>query len=324
MSSFRLAIWSALIVASQVQAQLRVPAPVADLGAMKSGQPLSHSFELINDGPEAVEILETRGSCGCLLGQVEPRIIQPGKSGSLVLRAHTLGQSAGPHSWGATLRYRQGSAENEITVGIKVCLVTEVSVEPATLTLITDNILTQIVTLTDRRAEPLKVVGVQTSSPDLEACLLDQDHGSGHIRLETQKGLAPGRHDELLTIDTDDPLYRQLQVPVTIIKTSVHVVAIPARVEMVAKAGEPASCLIRLRSESEQAVTISKVEVAHPALSCRWAPGPGKQATVRIQLDPGQWAGRILDTELTIHIAGPQMDNLKIPIFIHGTEQGRP
>src|SRR5262249_47286546 len=160
-----------------------------------------------------------------------------------------------------------------------VCLVTEVTVQPATLTLITDGNLTQLVTLTDQRQQPLRVVGVQTSNPGLQARLLDQHQGSAHIQLEAASTLASGRHDELLTIDTNDAGYRQLQVPVTIIKTSQTVSAIPARVELLAKEGEPASCLVRLRSDSEKVITVSKIESNHAALTCRWAPGPGNHAT---------------------------------------------
>src|SRR5438876_1065814 len=114
MASYVLAIWSVLITASQARSELRVPAPLVDLGDVKSGLPLTHSFELINDGPEAVEIRETRASCGCLIGKVEPRIIQPGERGTLVMNMHTLGQAAGPHSWKATVAYRQGGVASEI------------------------------------------------------------------------------------------------------------------------------------------------------------------------------------------------------------------
>jgi hypothetical protein len=288
-----------------------------DLGDVKSGLPLTHSFELINDSPEAVEILETRASCGCLIGKVEPRIIPAGERAALVLRMHTLGQAAGPHSWKATLRYRHEGVEKETTVGISVRLVTEVTVQPATLTLITEGILDQLVTLTDRRSEPLKVVGVQTSTTALQARLLDQGQGSAHIQLETGQTLAPGRHEEILTIDTDDPGYRQLQVPVTIIKTSRTVTALPARVELQTRAGESASCLVRLCSGSDEVVTISKIEAGHPALTCRWAPGPANQATVKIQLDPGQWTGHDLESTVTIHLAGSSKETLTIPVFVH-------
>jgi len=319
MASFRLAILIALLLASQARSQLRVPAPLVDLGGVKSGLPLSHSFDLINDGPEAVEILETRASCGCLIGNVEPRTIQPGQRGTLVLNMHTLGQAAGPHSWRATVAYRQGGVEKEITVAITVQLVTEVTVQPATVTLITDSTLIQLVTLTDQRAQPLKVVGVQTSKPGLQARLLDQDQGSAHIQLETASTLASGRHDELLTIDTNDAGYRQLQVPVTIIKTSQTVSAIPAKVELQSKAGEPASCLVRLRSDSEKAVTISKIESNHPALSCHWARGPGNQATLKIQLDSGQCGGHEVNSTITILLASPTSETLTIPVLIRGS-----
>lgn len=314
MPSFRFAIPLVLLLAAQARGELRVPAPVLALGELKAGLPLTHTFELINEGPEAVEILETRASCGCVAGKVEPRLIEPGERGSLVLRMHTLGQAAGPHSWKATVQYREGNVEKETTVGITVRLVTEVMVQPATLTLITAGDLSQVVTLTDQRAAPLKVIGLQTSSPALKASLLNQGRGAARIQLEIDQGFAPGRHDELLTIDTDDPGYRQFQVPVTILKSSATVTAIPARVEMQADAANAASCLIRLRSGSDQAIAISKIETGHEALACRWAPGPGLQATVKIQADSCQ----DLESTVTIHLTSPRKETLTIPVVVHG------
>lgn len=313
MPSFRFAIPVVLLLATQARSELRVPAPVVNLGEVKAGLPLTHTFELINDGPGIVEILDTRGSCGCVVGKVEPRVIQPGERGTLTLRMHTLGQAAGPHLWKATVGYRQGGMEKDITVGVQVRLVTEVTVQPATLTVITDGDLIQLVTLTDQRAKPLQVHGVQTSTPGLKARLLDQKTGTARIELETRKDLSPGRHDEMLTIDTDDPGYRQLQVPVTIIKTSQTVVAVPSRVEM---QGGTTSCLVRLRSGSEKAIAIGKIESVHPALTCRWAPGPDTQATVRIEADPRQLAGRELETTITIHLTSPTPETLSIPVVV--------
>ena len=317
MRSFRFAIPLVLLFASQVRSELYVPAPVIDLGEVKSGLPLTNSFELINTGPGVVEILETRASCGCLIGKVEPRTIQPGKSGTLVLRMHTLGQAAGPHTWKATVQYRQRGMEKEITVGVHVCLVTEVTVQPATLTLFTAGNLTQLVTVTDQRPKPLRVVSVQTSTPGLKAKLLKQESGSAQIQLEIDQALTGGRHDEILTIDTDDAGYRQLAVPVTVIKSSQSVTAIPARVELHASGNQPASCLIRLRSESEKAVTISKFETGNPGLTCRWAPGPDKQATVRVQFDPGNSVGMKLESAVTVHLASPVEESLVLPVSVH-------
>jgi hypothetical protein len=317
MPTCRFTIPLVLLFAAQARGELHVPTPVVDLGEVKSGLPLSHSFELINTGPDAVEIQDTRASCGCLIGKVEPRIIQPGGRAALALRMHTLGQAGGPHTWKATVQYRQGGQEKEITVGIQVHLVTEVTVQPATLTLVTAGNLTQVVTVTDQRPEPLRVVGVQISTPGLRAKLVGQEKGTAQIQLEVDQALSGGRHDEILTIDTDDADYRQLQVPVTVIKTSQTVTAIPAKVELYAGANQPVSCLIRLRSESDKAVTVSKIESANPALTSRWAAGPEKQATVRIQLDPEQRTGRELESTITIHLASPSQEALVIPVSVH-------
>jgi hypothetical protein len=75
--------------------------------------------------------------------------------------------------------------------------------------------------------------------------------------------------------------------------------------------------LIRLRSESEKAVSISKIETGSLGLKGHWAPGPDKQATVRVQLDPEHWANQELESTVTIHLTSPNQETLVIPVSVH-------
>jgi len=47
-----------------------VPAAV-DLGEVRGGPAREHRFELINDGPAIIEILDVERGCGCLTPRLE-------------------------------------------------------------------------------------------------------------------------------------------------------------------------------------------------------------------------------------------------------------
>jgi hypothetical protein len=311
---------------ARAQADLRIASPDADLGEIRGALPLTHTFELFNDGSETVEILETRAGCGCLVPCVEPHLIEPHGRGALVMQVTTLGQAAGPHDWNATVRFRQRGKESQISVRIRVRLVTEVTVQPAAVTLVTAGTMTQMVTLMDLRPEHLTVVEVQTSSPFLKARVLDQKrddagHWLARLQLAVESGFSPGRHEEKLSIISQDTLYRRLEIPVTILKqASAQVSASPSQVLLQPGPGRTASFLIRLRAAGNQPVYIAKVETGSPALTCRWASGPDRESTLRFELDLSRWDDQDFDGEaVRVHFSSPANEILTIPVRV-----GRP
>lgn len=56
-----------------------------DFGTVLSGQKATHVFTLTNSGPQAVQILEVRSSCGCTTAVLSARTVEPG--GKAELRA---------------------------------------------------------------------------------------------------------------------------------------------------------------------------------------------------------------------------------------------
>src|SRR5262249_50188852 len=124
------------------------------------------------------------------------------------------------------------------------------------------------------------------TSPHLSAQFTAEGRTS-RVHLEVKEGLPAGTHEEMLSIVTDDPGYRELRVPVTITKRDrASVSAAPATVNLTIPRGQPASSrIVLLRGEGDQPVEVEKIEVDNPALSCRWAPGPGKMATLKVTVD---------------------------------------
>jgi hypothetical protein len=304
-----------------IHAELQCLQTVVDKGEVRSGRSLSHRFLFVNRGIEAVEITDVRPSCGCLAPKLDKRRIQPGESGELLLEVNTLTQPAGLTSWRVTLIYKSGTVEQELSLFISARVVTEITVEPPALAIYTDSAIRHEVALIDRRTEPLIVRAVPTSSPYVRTHLGevyrdDAGHWRRTIQVEVTADCPEGTHEESLSICTSDPLYSELKVPFTIVKRPHRQVsAAPASVVLSEPANQALPARVVLLSAAEdREVHIDRVESDNPAVDCRWAQGPGHQATLKIRVDRKQISGDRLRAAVRVHLSQPAAETITIPI----------
>ena len=310
------------ILVPNVRAELKFAQPSVNLGEIRGGQALSQSFSFINSGTEEAEIIEVRPGCGCLSPKLSNTRLKPNEEGRLEIDLRTLGQSAGPHTWTAYVRYRSGEIEGEVPLRISAHVINDVQLQPASLSLIAQGPMTQELTLIDTRPRPLRVEQVHTSSKFLKARIVNQSkNAEGHRQIKLAVDLSgdcpPGQHSASLAIETGDPEYHRLIVPVAVtMSPSAALFAQPSALEINVAADGPAiSKFVRVGSALPGPVVIEKVIVAHPALSCTWARGPENAATIRVRVDPGRLDGA-MQTTLHIQVAGPQRQTLIVPIQI--------
>jgi hypothetical protein len=303
------------------RAEVHCEQPAAETGEVRSGTALSHRFALVNDSKETVEILDVSASCGCLTPRVDRRILAPGARGNVLVEINTLSQPAGRQSWRATVRYREGQEEHELPLQLAATIVTEVSVNPPILVLYTTTGIGHELTLTDRRATPMTVTAVQPSSPYLRTRLGEwrrNDEGCSvrTVALEVLPEFPEGRHEEVIQIFTSDPEYRELKIPVTIVKRKRQTVsASPDSVSLSTAADEPIPArIVFLRSSEDQDVVVEKVECDAQAVTWQTAPGPGKRATVKIQIDQAKIMGDTLETKIRVVLRQPAGQVVTIPV----------
>ncbi len=313
-----------LLPAAAAAADLHFPEPAADAGEVRSGTSLVRRFAFVNQGRGPVELVEVRAGCGCLTPRLEaggalPRTYRPGEGGAVVLEVNTLTQPAGLQTWPAMVVYQAGGQRHEVALQIAARVVTEVTVRPPILILSTDSAIEHEIVLLDLRPQPLLVRDVRPSSPELRAHLGEpgrdaEGHWARRIKVEVGSDYPEGRRDEVLSIVTDDPMYRELRVPVTVVKRPrQRVTASPAEVVFRAAAGQPVpSQTVRVRDADNRAVVVDRVEADDPALVCTWAPGPGAMATVKLRADRA--AGGRLQTTVRVHLSKPEVQTLTIPV----------
>jgi hypothetical protein len=315
-----------------VRAELRVPDPVAQAGAVRSGAALTQKFAFVNAGPGPLVLEEVRSSCGCLVAGVEgadpgkpalPRTYRPGEGGVLLLEVNTLTQDAGEHAWEATFRYREGGQVKEAPVRIVGRIVTEVSVQPPALTVNTETPVAHEVVITDPRPQPLSVTAVSVGTPGVRARLVEQKRDEAgrwvaRVGLEVGGDCPEGRHDGVLSILTTDPTYRELRVPVTVVqRVRQRVTASPSPVTLRLPAGQNAvSAVVRLRAAGDEEVLVEKVEGDDPGLVCRWAAGPGTGATVKVQAERSHVPAAGLQSSVRVRLSKPEPQTLTLSVIV--------
>ncbi len=315
------AVLFALLLASAARADLHCDQPTAQVGEVRTGAGLSHRFALVNNGGETLEILDVQASCGCMTPRVDRRVFAPGGRGVLILEINTLTQPAGPQSWRVTIHYREGQEEKELALQLAATVVTEVTVTPPTLVLYTTSAISHELTLTDRRIQPMNVTAVQPSSPQLRTRLGDwqkNDEGFAQrtIALEVLPEFPEGRHEEVIQIFTADPEYRELRIPVTIVKKlRQSVCATPDSLTISTPAEEPIpSRIVQLRSADDLDVQVERVECDAPAVTCTTAAGPGRRATVKIEIDRTKVTGDELRANVRVTLRQPAGQTITVPV----------
>lgn len=305
-------------------AELRCPRPVVNLGQIPGGRPVAQHFQVLNSGKEPITLLEVKTTCNCLVSRLEPRELSPNQEGRIEITVRTLGQPAGPHTWLASVHYRQGDRKAEMPLALQAILKPEVAVQPAILALHVTGAMTKEVTLTDYRGESLRIAQVGTSSGSLKARLdreerNPQGHWIGTIRVDVPAEIVEGRHEEILTIFTSDPAYREIKVPVTIVKTKTGGVTVsPPELRWNISPGQPVPPkLVRVRANGEGSVTVEEVKADHPAIRCRWANGTDGTATVRVEVEDRHLATTEVQTKIMVRVRGTTSEEIQIPLQIH-------
>ncbi len=316
-------VTAALVVlsAAPARADLAFAQPEADAGEVRSGLPLTHRFAFVNDGSEVVEITGLRASCGCAKSKLEKRTYAPGEKGELSLDVRTLGQAAGARAWRLDVLYKDGGKERGAALTLRANVVVEVAVQPAAITLTTDSTVSHTITLTDLRPAPLTVAGARASSEHLKASVArtGQD-AAGHrvvtVGLTVAASCPDGRHEETVILLTDDETYRELTVPVTVVKRPrQRVTASPAAVSLLAPRGQAApSRIVLLRPAGEDAVAVEGVETDDPAVSCTWAPGPNNCVTLKVTFDRARVGDDRLRSAIHVRLSKPGRETITVPV----------
>jgi hypothetical protein len=304
-------MFAALLLAVTAAADpLHVPEPTIDAGEVRVGPPLVRRF--VFTAGEPLTITEVRSSCGCLVPTLTKRVYQPGERGELTVEVNTLSQPVGSHRWAFHLAYRCGDRAAEQTLELTATLRQEIEVVPAAIAFRGSDPPPAVVTVTDRRPKPLRITGIGASSPHLQAEIV-----STGVRVSVAHDCPEGQHAETIALTTDDPDYPTIKLPVTVFREPKRRVTwTPTRATLVAGG----SALVQLRAADGSAIQVEAIDVSVPALTCRWAAGPGDRTTVRIGIDRSKWDGQPFNGEVRVRCKAPAGESIVIPVAVRADD----
>ncbi|MFL5340870.1 MAG: DUF1573 domain-containing protein [Gemmataceae bacterium] len=310
----------ALMAAPGQDAPLHADPLVADRGQVRGGPQLSQRFTLTNRGQVPLTINEARPSCGCLNPALSTRALRPGEAATLDITVGTISQPDGANLWSVKMMYRVGETDLPLEVQLKANLVREVKLEPSAIRLVGAPGLSHEITLTDHREKPFEVIGVRASSPrlavDAGAWQRDGTRWLRKVRVQLAADCPDGRSDETVTVYSTDPDYRELAVPVTVVRRDrQRYLVTPADVRLEMTPGRaPASVLLLIRDHDGRPVEIEKAECDDPAITCRFAEGAYPTATVRVGLAKDGLPRPA--SILTVRLRAPAAETMVVPVGV--------
>ncbi len=305
---------------------LSSPVPAADRGEVRTGPPLTHTFEVVHTGPAPITVTGVESACGCLKPTISKPTLQPGERATVTVTVNTLTQPPGANTWGTRVRYRVAAAnpsvvpDAELELKLSATLVREVSVTPPSLAISTASEATQTLTVTDVRATPLTVLSATTTNPHLTATVRAAATANGvltqAVDLTVTKAYPPGQADETVVLRTNDPGCPELRVPVKVAKrTASDVVATPELPQVrFARGQAEASVLVQVRRPDGQAVRVAKVECENAAVLGRWSEEAGPVVPVRLSVDAAKAGGRSGEAWVKVTLADPPGRELTVPL----------
>ncbi len=207
---------------------------VAATPAVPGGRLIHAPFLLTNTGEEPLTVHAVEPDCGCLTPLLnralfdpkEPPTIGPGESLELIVRADTAREAEGPHEHTVTVVFERADGESlRQTVKMRYGVDPhEIRIEPPAMMVYQreGQSTTSVVTVTDRRIDPLRIVAVRSPTDRVHVETLDpvaREDGGWDFPFEvTVVGCRGGGNEVTVAVEVDDPAerYRYLKLPITV------------------------------------------------------------------------------------------------------------
>ena len=196
-----------------------------DLGEVPPRPLIQAHYDFWNKSEKTVKITDLDPSCGCL----RPRLtddrdtIAPGEHGQFVVGVSTANEDPGPHDYSITVHYDDGEPQTQVVRFLFTLPEQKVSLEPSEVFFyqLTGEPASRTIHVNDHRGAEMKVLAASISSKHATATIeapqvLGKKGSRTPIRIDVAGDVPAKREIAMLVIETDDPEYKILRVPVLI------------------------------------------------------------------------------------------------------------
>jgi hypothetical protein len=247
--------------------------PTFDFGVSESSQTIVHEYVIVNKGNAPLEITQARPSCGCTVASISEKTVQPGAETRIKAQLNLAGR-VGPQHKTITVESNDPK-QPQLTLIMQGSVGDAVSVQPNQIMfgqISGDQESAAEVAVVSGNAQPLKVLGVESTSPSLTATLSTREEGKSYgIRVATKPPLMPGPLSGNIRITTDNAAKPTIDVPVMAIVAGDLIVA-PPDITLAALPDQSVTRYVIVRSGNNSPFELKSVEPPDPSITVQAMP----------------------------------------------------
>ena len=242
--------------------------PTFDFGSRDSSEIVEHEFILKNTGTADLEIRRVQPACGCTTAELEKKIIPPGEDAKIAAKlslAGRIGELAKP-----IVVDSNDPTNPTLQLMMKGVAGTDFEITPSTMVLRKDSPQepsTASVIVKSLKNEKFEILRANSEGGKLQV-RWDKfpDEFSYQITANLADRLEPGQYADKITLETNHPTRKQLEISVIVVVPTPIAVA-PSKIVLGPKSQAPVSRTIILKNPSNDSLTIEKIETHDPAIT---------------------------------------------------------
>jgi hypothetical protein len=245
--------------------------PTFDFGSKDSSEIVDHTFVLKNTGHSDLVITAVRPACGCTAAELTQSTIPPGESAKLSAKLTLAGRNGQVQK--PILIESNDPANPALQLVMKGVIGTDFQITPSTMLLRKDSPdapATASVIVKSMNNEKLEITDAKSEGGKLKV-RWDKfpDENSYQITANFEERLAPGQYEDKITLKTNHPKRKQLEISVIVIVPSPIAVA-PLKIVLDSTSTAPVSRTIILKNPAKDTLSIDKIETPDQSMTSKF------------------------------------------------------
>ena len=248
-------------VKSEKQPRILCEEATFDFGSKDSSEIVDHTFVLTNTGSSDLVSTAVRPACGCTAAELTQSTIPPGESAKLSAKLTLAGRNGQVQK--PILIESNDPANPALQLVMKGVIGTDFQITPSTMVLRKDSPdapATASVIVKSMKNENFEITDAKSEGGKLKV-RWDKfpDENSYQITANLEERLAAGQYEDKITLETNHPTRKQLEISVIVIVPSPIAVA-PLKIVLDSTSIAPVSRTIILKNHTQDGLSIEKIE----------------------------------------------------------------
>ncbi|NBR49446.1 DUF1573 domain-containing protein [bacterium] len=291
--------------------QIQCEEATFDFGSRDAAESVEHTFLVKNTGTADLEIKKVQPACGCTTAELEKNIIPPGDSAKVAAKLSLAGRSGEVQK---PINIESNDPTNPtLQLLIKGIVSADFQISPNTMMLQKDSpqaLASASVIVKSLKNEPFEILTSQSESGKLKI-RWDKlpDESAYQVTANLEDRYEPGQYGDKITLETNHPTRKQLEVSVLVVVPAPISVA-PSKLVLPQETSSPISRTIVLKNPPNSPLTIDKIETPYPSMTSKFE--PMGDFGVRVVIGNIQPSVALAGQSVTIHLSNGQV--IQVPM----------